>query len=83
MAKRKPGATTREREARTVLLEAIDAAGYARGMAQWVNGYRTAGKDSNDIWVKERSWWKQVTTREAAIERALAAYRRAIKAVAQ
>jgi hypothetical protein len=81
MAKRKPGATTREREARTVLLETIDAAGYARGMAQWVNGYRTAGKDSDDIWAKERSWWKMTTTREATIKRALAAYRKAVKAV--
>lgn len=83
MTKRKLSTRTLERNARTALIDVIDMAGYARGMAQWVNGYRTAGKDSDDTLATERSWWRLVTKREAAVKSAISAYRRAILAGAK
>ncbi len=79
----KQGKPTRAAMARKKVEAAFESLAYARGEAQWMHGYRTGGKDSEETCAKELGWWRLVGKREGEAKRALAAYRRAILADAK
>lgn len=75
-------------KARERLRAAIDVACVARGEGQWTNGYRAARRscgaeseaEDECLYQKEQAQWKFCGVAEKRVDRAMAAYVRAIRA---
>lgn len=71
---------TRITATKAAVFHAVEMLAHARGEAQWLHGYRTAGKDSDEVYQKELAWWRRVEERDKRLRRALDRYRRALLA---
>lgn len=71
------------KDARRVLICAMDECERTRAEAQWCHGYRTKGGDTAEMRFKEQAWWKQYAAAVKVRDRALRRYVRLRIAAAQ